>query len=80
MIAITSNWKNDYAPQNVTRKRSHRFGLQVNSRCALSEIIPAQINYSKTNNIKPPIEFDLMTTCILLSKCINMFVHKARFC
>jgi len=32
--------ENDYAPQNVTRKRTHRFELQDNVRCALSETYP----------------------------------------
>ena len=40
MIAITSNWKNNYAPQNVTGTRTHRFGLQDNVRWALSQTYP----------------------------------------
>jgi len=45
--------KNEYAAQNVTRKVTHGFGLQPlqdDVRCALSEIILIQINYSRTNS------------------------------
>jgi len=40
MIAITSNWTNDYGPQNVTRKRTHSFGVKDIARCALTETYP----------------------------------------
>jgi len=39
IIAMRSICKNESAPQTVTRKMTHRFGLQDDVRCALSESI-----------------------------------------
>jgi len=56
MIAVTSMWENNNASQNVTR--THRFGLQDDVRCALSETYPVWISYSRTSSIGLPTAFD----------------------